>query len=628
MKSFSNFLLEKKPLDITNDPKGGEKFLRQLKKRSVQNQTAVKTVERPADVQGRMDATDTKKGGYSRVDDSLDSKPSGKTKLSNTTKGGEVKTIRPPDSPSGNESRPLGKLNKKTSKLNFGANKELQAKRKLRVDTTTGKATPKGVENYAQGRGGYGRTTGKPRNMGKPEWESRKAQAKQIASNPSSKAYKDIENKINTSDYAGKRAKGASPTELKSIKSSIANSKTIDAKVDTGRGSKAPTNIKTKTTKIALNTSTRKGKIVKPTVTPTKVVKQSEVSKKAAEFTKKTNQLKVSKVKAPTVSSLKGVTNSSPTLSLTKTPTPIKPPSNTKTPTKTGSLRKGNLKFSGDDLYNKLKKNIKSTDGRKFNNAQVNINTGKKPPKDIANQFLNTKDSSGARISNPGSERGNYTGSFKPSGQKLNVSKAKGPSLKMSPGAKSYKQFMKSAAPGKTFARTVSKTLRPSGKVATSLKATKNIGSRLLGKAAAPLSGVIDTAYGYNQYRDAGHGKLGSFVRGAIKGTASTLGFAGGALAGGLAGGGVASGVTGAVGGYAGSTLAGKAADWAIGAYDKVFNPKKNLDPKYKKKIKQPKTTTTTPTTTSPYGAGWTKVKGSEKKGQVVGTNLQVRQPT
>ncbi len=144
-----------------------------------------------------MDATDPKKGGYSRVDDSLDSKTSGKTKLGNTTKGGEVKTIRPPGSPSGNESRPLGKLNKKTSKLNFGANKELQAKRKLRVNTTTGKATPKGVENYAQGRGGYGRTTGKPRNMPKAEWESRKAQAKQIASNPGSKAYQEMSRQFN-----------------------------------------------------------------------------------------------------------------------------------------------------------------------------------------------------------------------------------------------------------------------------------------------------------------------------------------------------------------------------------------------------------------------------------------------
>ena len=206
--------------------------------------------------------------------------------------------------------------------------------------------------------------------------------------------------------------------------------------------------------------------------------------------------------------------------------------------------------------------------------------------------------------------------------------KPRGSGLKMGPGAKSYKQFMQSAAPGKTLTKNLSKTLRPSGTVSKSLKATKKLGTKVLGKAAAPLSGVIDTAYGYNQYRDAGHGKLGSFVRGAIKGTASTLGFAGGALAGGLAGGGVASAVTGAAGGIAGSALAGKAADWAIGAYDKVFNPKKNLDPKYKKKIKPPKTTTPTPKTTSPYGSGWTKVKGSEKKGQVVGTNLQVRQPT
>ena len=609
MKSFSNFLLEKKPLDITNDPKGGEKFLRQLKKKSVQNRTDVKTVERPADVQGRMDATDTKKGGYSRVDDSFDSKSSGKTKLSNTTKGGEVRTIRPPDSPSGNENRKLGKLNKKTGKLNFSANKELQAKRKLRVDTTTGKATPKGVENYAQGRGGYGRTTGKPRNMGKPEWESRKAQAKQIASNPGSKAYKEIENKINTSDYAGKRAKGASPTELKSIKSNIANSKTVNAK-----GGKL--NIPRRGNVVPLSTSTRKGKIINPTVTPTKVVKQSEVSKKAAEFTKKTNQQKIKKTSTS--------------------------------------------KYPGEAEYQRLKKTTGTkVDGRRLNNPQVNRLTNQKPPKDIANQWINTKDPTGMRYSSPGSAVKGYSGSFKktktevfpkqkgptrtitPGGKLKNtklvdvVKKTRklklpppGPGLKMGPGAKSYKTFMQSAAPGKTFTKNISKTLRPSGTVSKSLKATKKLGSKVLGKAAAPLSGIIDTAYGYNKYRDAGHGKLGSLVRGAIKGTASTLGFAGGALAGGLAGGGVASAVTGAAGGIAGSALAGKAADWAIGAYDKVFNPKKNLDPKYKKKIKPPKTTTTTPKTTSPYGAGWTKVKGSEKKGQVIGTNLQVRQPT
>ena len=605
MKSFSNFLLEKKPLDITNDPKGGEKFLKNLRKKSVQNQTDVKTVDRPADVQGRMDATDTKKGGYSRVDDTFDSnKSSGKRKLSNTTKGGEVRTIRPPDSPSGNESRPLGKLNKRTGKLNFSANKELQAKRKLRVDTTTGKATPKGVENYAQGRGGYGRTTGKPRNMPKAEWESRKAQAKQIASNPGSKAYKEIENKINTSDYAGKRAKGASPTELKSVKSSIANSKTIDAKVDTGRGSKAPTNIKTKTTKIALNTSTRKGKIVKPTVTPTKVVKQSEVSKKAAEFTKKTNQLKVSKAKVPTVSSLRGITNSSKT---SKTP---------------------------------------AFDGRRFNNPFVNKKT-KVPssgpyrsttsnpqgmPKDILKQIDDagwTKKGSGVTEPRPGSsfpsrskvtsvtDLGRATDTrFSVNPKPTVPPKPRGSGLKMGSGAKSYKQFMQSAAPGKTLTKNLSKTLRPSGKVAGALKGTANVGGKVLSKAAAPLTFALDTASGYNKYRDKGHGKIGSFVRGAIKGAASTAGFVAGGTLGAIGGGGLASAATGTAGALAGGALAGKTADWAIKAFDTTFGGvKKRLDPKYKRKVipSQSKDTKIPKADSFSPGTGWKAIKDTKK---------------
>ncbi len=57
--------------------------------------TWTKTTDRPADVQGRMDATDERKGGYSRVDDTFDAKkPSGKTKLRNVTKGGKVKIIQ------------------------------------------------------------------------------------------------------------------------------------------------------------------------------------------------------------------------------------------------------------------------------------------------------------------------------------------------------------------------------------------------------------------------------------------------------------------------------------------------------------------------------------------------------
>ena len=101
MKSFSNFLLEKEELEQQ----------KQKKVKKTKPPVDVKTTQRPAEVQGRMDATDPKKGGYSRVDDSLDSKSSRKTKLSNTTKGGEVKVTRPVGTHSGDESRKLGKLN-------------------------------------------------------------------------------------------------------------------------------------------------------------------------------------------------------------------------------------------------------------------------------------------------------------------------------------------------------------------------------------------------------------------------------------------------------------------------------------------------------------------------------------
>ncbi len=152
-----------------------------------------------------------------------------------------------------------------STRTNSKINQELQAKRTARINPTTGKATQKGVENFAINKLTKGLSTKGP--TGREQLDN----AKKLASNPNSAAYKDIENKINTSDYAGKRAKLASADELKKIKSDIKTSKTIDAKVDTGRGSKAPTNIKAKTTKTSLNTSTRQGRItylwkkIKPT---------------------------------------------------------------------------------------------------------------------------------------------------------------------------------------------------------------------------------------------------------------------------------------------------------------------------------------------------------------------------
>ena len=71
-------------------------IINQNKKKAAELQKNwTKTTNRPADVQGRMDATDERKGGYSRVDDTFDAKkPSGKTKLRNVTKGGKVKIIQ------------------------------------------------------------------------------------------------------------------------------------------------------------------------------------------------------------------------------------------------------------------------------------------------------------------------------------------------------------------------------------------------------------------------------------------------------------------------------------------------------------------------------------------------------
>ena len=537
MKSFSNFLLEKKPLDITNDPKGGEKFLRNLRKKSVQNQTDVKTVDRPADVQGRMDATNPKQGGYSRVDDSLDSKPSGKRQLSNTTKGGEVRTIRPPDSPSGNENRKLGKLNKKTGKLNFSANKELQAKRKLRVDTTTGKATPKGVENYAQGRGGYGRTTGKPRNMGKPEWESRKAQAKQIASDPSSKAYKDIERKINTSDYAGKRAKGASPTELKGIRSDIANSKTVNAK-----GGKL--NIPRRGNVVPLNTSTRKGKIVKPTT----VVKQSEVSKKIAQSTKQYN------------------------INRTTGQTSLFPETQPKSGTKTQGFRPNN---TPDPNIIKKPKNYNPNQGVLDLSKTKPSSTPPKPPTgvDVTDLTKKSKVTTGNKLPNQGfRDSGVPPQPPKPkASSKITGNKAwqhlakqgkldtyKKPATVMTKGMKTYKQFL-------------TKTPKP-------LRSLVKGGGKVVGKALGPAFAAVDAVGNYQGYKKQGYGTTGSIVRSGAKTGAYWGGYAAGAAKGAALGsfaGPVGTVVGGIAGGIIGGGLAGKVADWGIGAYDKVFGGKK-----------------------------------------------------
>ena len=216
----------------------------------------------------------------------------GKQNLLNAIKNTKVKSSSIPNPRKGE----LGKLYKTgtiTDPMRAGSvrttdriNAELTAKRKARINPTTGKATPKGVENFAINQQTKGFSA--KGDSGKKAIEN----AKKIASNTTSKAYKDIETKINTSDYAGKRAKVASTKELDKIARDLKTSKTLGAQVDTGRGSIAPTKIKTVSpSKFSLNTSTRKGKVTP--LTKTSGIKYKDFAKKATGAKSNLSKLKI-----------------------------------------------------------------------------------------------------------------------------------------------------------------------------------------------------------------------------------------------------------------------------------------------------------------------------------------------
>ena len=124
-----------------------------------------------------------------------------------TTVPQEVKPRpRPTSTPKPADNVRLGVINRRTQQLDFSKNAELQAKRAARIDPKTGKATAKGVENFLLSRGGYARPG---RNMSASEFANRRAEAERILANPGGAEYKAIEDKINQSDYAGKRIKRA-----------------------------------------------------------------------------------------------------------------------------------------------------------------------------------------------------------------------------------------------------------------------------------------------------------------------------------------------------------------------------------------------------------------------------------
>ena len=285
MKSFSQFIIEKKSDDIVPlkpDEAAKEKsLLRNLKKKkkfegsgntpskdfsntptnptsAPKNSNKVNPNNRPptfAEVeasatqtpQGRKAQSDAIKGGANNTSSTANQKNGVLNKLKNGADKGRKRSVdgfknlldkvkgkgdaRVPDPKQGE----LGKLYKSNDRIadpnRAGSvrttdkiNQELTAKRAARINPNTGKATQKGVENFAINQ--------QTRGLSNKGDAGKKAltNAKKIASDNSSKAYKDIETKINTSDYAGKRAQLASTKELKQIKSDIATSKTINQK--------------------------------------------------------------------------------------------------------------------------------------------------------------------------------------------------------------------------------------------------------------------------------------------------------------------------------------------------------------------------------------------------------------
>ena len=617
MKSFSNFLLEKK---MSPGPRPDETATEKSILRN-QNKKTVKTVKvgvEPVNRVSRKDAISGTGTSSYDLDDPTDVKnPNKKVQLDNTTKGGAVKTNKP-------QQKPLGKLiqratqDQKSRGLQLGGidkkdSGKLEAQRKARIDSRTGKATSKGVQNYAQNIGGYAR---KGRKLNKSEWERISSQAKTIASDPSSKAYKDIESKINKSDYAGKRAKVMNPKEVAQVDKAISKSKTINAK-------SAPLNVPNKilgvkTNSKIIDTPKRRLKIVN------KGVNQADVSKVIAKQNKAYNAKRVQTV--------------NPDLGSGKVKQSVKGPGSY-----TGSLSKGTLKFSGDANYqaakkldtlkggklnvpmsgNKVSLNTSTRKGKIFKPKKtvkqfVNQATGQtslfqeKPPKDIKQGFRpnNTPDPNiikqpknynpdqGVLDFNKKKPKVDNVVPLKQPKTEIKIdSKYKGP--KFDTGSKIKidtppKSKLTSNTTGKinqtawgqsrkTFKNFTSKIPKP-------IKAVGRVGGRVLGPALA----VADGWGNYKGYKKQGYNTSGSIARSGAKTGAYWGGWAAGAKGGAALGAtigtaiapGVGTAIGGALGGIAGGiaggNIAGKVADWGIGAYDRVFGKQKLKDIKAK----------------------------------------------
>ena len=557
MKSFSNFLLEKKPLDITNDPKGGEKFLRNIRRKSAQNQSAQNRELSPnTKASIEADARRENLGGYD------DGKPTSvrggkgssnaksyndhikqqrieatKERLKNTLNKGEsradkYKTNKPP---TGKQVQQFAKdITGKAAddKSGVGGTKGVGQTKSLKGQTLTGGkfkgATPIDKRSASELRK-FAKDSSATENpfSGKTDKRTLKTSARRVTQKweDTKKAASKRNEKIRT------QGKQLLTDIQKTNKKSAQITQRMDKAVST---SKKPGTLSYKTDKL-INTIRSKG---------TKTVKQSEVSKKIAQSTKQYNINRTTGQTSlfnfpekPSKDVTQGFRASS--TSPQGTPTPR---------SQRVSPGQGVLDFSKKPKL-EVVPDSKVT-GSKFGGQQWQgpkiPPTPSTPPK---SKFTS-----------------NTTGKLGDTAWRDNTKKAFKP-------AKTFKQF----------ASKLPKPVRSAGKL------LKNTGGKLVGPAFAVADGIGN----YKGYKKQGYNTSGALARSGAKTGAYWGGWAAGAKGGAALGASIGSVVPGvgtaiggavgaALGGFAGGHLAGKTADWAIKGYDEVFGKQKLKDIKAK----------------------------------------------
>jgi len=340
--------------------------------------------------------------------------------------------------------------------------------------------------------------------------------------------------------------------------------------------------------------------------TKTKVVKQSEISKKIASDTKAYNQKRNSSFKDFSKSAEKSTTKR-----IFTDPWDPAPKSKVSSPNP-DLLRKQQLGASGVDSASAGGASASTTVGNKVKSSKT---VGRNP-----SLYRQVGDKGQLKNLKIPKTKGGSLVPVKNLGSDLTKATKGGDLAKIAPKPKrssalvtGNKDFQKMSSSGKldkymkpqkglitksgqktmkSVLTKVPKAARPFAKGALNpmrnVSSLKGVGKGLvkgtakgLGKVVGPAAGVLD----YADFRAKGHSRIGSAIRAGVR----TAGYYGGAALGGAAAGALGSVVPGAgtvaggvAGGLAGGMLGSGAADWVIKGFDRVFGGKKLKDYKAK----------------------------------------------